>query len=168
MKCLRRESEGGGESERWVSFENDDATRLQRERTTRNSPHQLGIHRLELQLRSSTVHVNEGDVLGQPLVVVPGRSVEDEEEDVEPREKSGGKVDVLDGGDLGVVSTVERVGSSEDGGSSVESGSDSGFGDGDGLLFHDFVDGGSIRLVHLVELVDAADSIVGENESSSL
>jgi len=166
MKCLRTGSKAT-KHEGQFEEKNDERRDLRGEEDS-NSPHQLGIHRLELQLRSSAVHVDEGDVLGQPLVVVPGRSVEDEEEDVEPREKSGGKVDVLDGGDLRVVSTVERVGSSEDGRSSVKGGGDSGFGDGDGLLFHDFVNGGSIRLVHLVELVDAADSVVRENESSSL
>lgn len=41
---------------------------------------------------------------------------------------------------------------------------DTGFGDGDGLLFHGFVDGDLIRDVHLVELVNGADAIVREHE----
>lgn len=50
----------------------------------------------------------------------------------------------------------------------VQSGVDAGLGDGDGLLFHGFVDGGLVFGVHLVEFVDAADAVVGEHESAGL
>ena len=41
-------------------------------------------------------------------------------------------------------------------------------GDGDGLLLHDFVDGGTVDVLHLVELVDAADALIGEHQRPTL
>ena len=109
------------------------------------------------------VHVNVGDVLGEFLVGVAGRLVEHEEEDVETGEEGGGKVDVLNGGESWVVTAVEGVGGCEDGCASVEGGGDACFGNGDGLLFHDFVDRGTVSIVHFVELVYTADAIVGKD-----
>lgn len=37
-------------------------------------------------------------------------------------------------------------------------------GDGDGLLFHDLVDGGAVRVGHLVELVNAADTLIRQHQ----
>ena len=113
------------------------------------------------------VDVHIGDVLGELLVGFPAGLVEDEEEDVEAGEQGGGEVDVLDGRDARVVPAVERVGGREDGRAGVEGGGDAGFGNGDGLLFHDFVDRRAVAVVHLVELVDAADAVVGEDQCSA-
>lgn len=41
-------------------------------------------------------------------------------------------------------------------------------GDGDGLLLHHLVDGRAVGVGHLVELVDAADALVGEHQGSAL
>ena len=62
--------------------------------------------------------------------------------------------------------TVDRVGSGNDTASSVQTGVNSSFGDGDGLLFHDLVNGDSIDVGHLVELVDTDDSSIGEDHGS--
>ncbi len=121
-----------------------------------------------LGLGVPVVHVHVGDVLGELLVGFSIWGVEHEEEDVEAGEQRGGQVDVLDGGDARVVAAVERVGGREDGGARVEGGGDAGFGDGDGLLLHDFVDGRPVAVVHLVELVDAADAVVGEHQGAAL
>jgi hypothetical protein len=107
-------------------------------------------------------------MLGESLVVVPRGRVEDEEEDVEPREESSRQVDVFDRRYLGVVPAVQRVGRREDRGPGVERRRDAGLADRDGLLLHDLVDRRPVRLVHLVKLVDAADAVVGENERASL
>ena len=45
---------------------------------------------------------------------------------------------------------------------------DAGFSDGQGLLLHDLVQHGPGGVVHLVELVNAADSVVGQNQRTSL
>jgi hypothetical protein len=42
------------------------------------------------------------------------------------------------------------------------------FGDRDGLLFHGFVNRSLIFRVHLVEVVDTANTIVGKHECSCL
>ena len=39
--------------------------------------------------------------------------------------------------------------------------------DGYGLLFHHFVDGGSVGVHHLVELVDAAHPLVGQDQGAA-
>jgi hypothetical protein len=45
---------------------------------------------------------------------------------------------------------------------------DASFGNGDGLLFHGLVNGYLIFDFHLVELVDATDSMVGQHEGTRL
>jgi hypothetical protein len=82
-----------------------------------------------------TVHVDVGDVLSEAFVVVASRGVEDEEEEVETGEEGGGEVDIVDGRDLGVVAAVEGVGGGENGSAGVEGRGDSGFRNGDSLLF---------------------------------
>ena len=63
---------------------------------------------------------------------------------------------------------LDGIGSSNDGAPCLESGDDSSFGDGNALLLHSLVDGGPVLVVHLVELVYEADSLVGEHHRSSL
>jgi hypothetical protein len=63
--------------------------------------------------------------------------------------------------------SVDWVRSSNDGATSVERGVDTGLGDRDGLLLHDLVNGDSIDVGHLVELVDADDTSIGEDHRSS-
>ena len=60
-----------------------------------------------------------------------------------------------------VLPAVEGVCGSEDRCPGIERGCDSCFGDGDGLLFHDFMDGRAIVFVHFVKLINAADSHIG-------
>jgi hypothetical protein len=147
--------------------------------------------RLERERWRFLVHVHVGDVLRQALVVVAGRRVEDQEEEIETGQKRGRQIDVVDGGDFRVVAAVQRIGGGQDGSTSVQRGRDTGLGDGNGLiredmsanesdrvwnfrcaishlLLHDFVNGRSVRLVHLVKLVDTANAVVGKDERSSL
>lgn len=41
-------------------------------------------------------------------------------------------------------------------------------GNGNGLLFHDLVDGGTVTFGHFVELIDAANALVGQHECAAL
>ena len=50
----------------------------------------------------------------------------------------------------------------------VEGGGDASFGNGDGLLFHGFVDCHPVVLAHFIELIDAADASIGEYDGSGL
>lgn len=89
----------------------DDRTNLPREGDV--VPQDGGGDGFERERGRLAVHVNVGDVLSEAFVVVPGRSVEDEEEEVETGQERRGEVDVVDGGDLGVVTAVEGVGGGE-------------------------------------------------------
>ena len=67
-----------------------------------------------------------------------------------------------------VIPAVEGIGGSEDRRPGIERGRDSCFGDGDGLLLHDFVDGRAIVFVHFVKLIDAAHSHIGQDKRTRL
>jgi hypothetical protein len=58
-----------------------------------------------------------------------------------------------------VVSSTDRVSSGDDGAPGLERSDDAGLRNGDGLLLHGFVDGGAVSVVHLVELVDEANTL---------
>jgi hypothetical protein len=75
--------------------------------------------------------------------------VQDEEEEVKAREERVWEVHILGDALAFVVPPVERIGSSQHRGTSVERGGDARLGDGDGLLLHHLVDGGPVRFVHL-------------------
>ena len=94
--------------------------------------------------------------------------VQKQENYVETRQQSCREVYVLVGFLALVISSIGRVRSCQNRGSSVESRGDSSFSDGNGLLLHNLVDVRSITLVHLVELIDCTDSCIGENKSSTL
>jgi len=63
-----------------------------------------------------------------------------------------------------VVAAPNRVGGSYDTAPGLQLRHDARLADADGLLFHGFVDAGSVDLVHFVEFVNAADAVVGEHE----
>lgn len=108
--------------------------------------------------------VDGDNVLGEVAVYGLVALVEDDEEEIEARHDGGGHVDVGAQGGFAVVAASHGVGGREDGGARIEGGLDAGFGDGDGLLFHGFVDGDLVGEVHFVEFVDGADAVVGEHE----
>lgn len=70
------------------------------------------------------------------LPSLPGHLVEDEEQEVEPRQQRVRKVDVLAHGSPLVVPPVERVGRREHRRASIEGGRDPGFGNANSLLLH--------------------------------
>ncbi len=107
------------------------------------------------------------DEIRQALVFGRIDGVADDAEDVEAGEDGFGEFDVLGERDGAVVAAADGVGGGDDGAAGLEGGDDAGFGDGDGLLFHGFVDGGAVLVVHLVELVDEAGALVGEDEGAA-
>jgi hypothetical protein len=66
-----------------------------------------------------------------------------------------------------VVAAADRVGGGNDSTAGLQGGDDASFGDGDGLLFHCFVDGGTVFVVHFVKLVYEASAFVGEDEGTA-
>ena len=61
--------------------------------------------------------------------------IQHEIQQVEPRDESRGEVDVAGDGELCVVLRADGVSCSENGCAGIEGGDDTGFCDGDGLLF---------------------------------
>lgn len=80
--------------------------------------------------------------------------VADDEEEIESTHDGGAEVEVGPEGGFGVVAAADGVCGGEDRGTGVEGGVDACFSDGDGLLFHCFVDGDLVAHVHFVEFVD--------------
>ena len=69
---------------------------------------------------------------------------------------------------LDVVTAVCRVGSSKNGGASIEGCGDAGLGNRDGLLLHHLMDGCAVAFLHLVKLIDAAHAHVRKHECATL
>ena len=65
---------------------------------------------------------------------------------------------------LAVIPPTDGISGREDRCTRVERSLDASFGDGDGLLFHRFMDRDLVRDVHLVELVDCTDAIVCQHQ----
>ena len=86
--------------------------------------------------------------------------IEDEVDEVESGEQRRWELDVLNHTKLRVVLRVDRIGSGKDSCASVECADDTCFGNRDSLLFHGFVEDCARVIVHLVELIDAADAAV--------
>ena len=63
-----------------------------------------------------------------------------------------------------LVAPADGVGRGEDGRAGVQGGLDARLGDGDGLLFHGFVDGHLVLGVHLIKLINTADTLKANNQ----
>lgn len=66
-----------------------------------------------------------------------------------------------------IISAKHRVRGGQHAGTRVKHGGDTSLGDGDGLLFHSFVDSDTIFVSHLVELIDTDDTRVSKNHSTT-
>ena len=123
-------------------------------------------------------------MLGHPPVVNLVDLVKHEIQKIESGDQGRRQVDVLRNGQFGVVTRVDRVCSGQNGRPRVEGGDNTGLGDRNGLLLlidvsdasrpeigpthHNLVQYTSCRIGHLVKLVDAAYTAVGEDEGSTL
>jgi len=122
---------------------------------------------LGLLVEALAAHLDTHDVAGDAFVAAFFMLVADDEDHIEAGQDGGLEIDVLAGRLEIVVAAEDRVGGCEDGGAGVEDGGDAGFGDGDGLLLHGFVDGDAVFFAHLVELVDAHYAAVGEDHGAA-
>eukprot|EP00601_Ochromonadales_sp_CCMP2298_P034323 CAMPEP_0173362426 /NCGR_PEP_ID=MMETSP1144-20121109/21795_1 /TAXON_ID=483371 /ORGANISM="non described non described, Strain CCMP2298" /LENGTH=133 /DNA_ID=CAMNT_0014312207 /DNA_START=480 /DNA_END=882 /DNA_ORIENTATION=- len=105
---------------------------------------------------------------GQFSVLVYIRLVQYEVDKVKPGEQGGGQLDVVYDRQFCVVSALHGVGGGQDGGAGVEGGDYAGLGDGDCLLLHCFVQDCARLVRHLIELVNAADAVVGQHQGPTL
>mmetsp|Transcript_127026 Transcript_127026/g.320962 ORF Transcript_127026/g.320962 Transcript_127026/m.320962 type:complete len:236 (-) Transcript_127026:911-1618(-) len=107
-------------------------------------------------------------MVGQPGVLQGVCLVPQHAKDVEAAQDRIREVDVLREGALRVVSSLCWVGHSHHSTASLQRRHNAGFGDGDCLLLHGLVEGGSIVVVHLVKLVDEAHAVIGKDHSTAL
>ena len=113
------------------------------------------------------VSVHPQDVLRDESVSLVVDVVGDDEKEVETGEERVGEGDVLVRVLVHVVLSVDGVGGSDNGASSIERRVDSSFGDGDSLLFHNFVNGDSINLGHFIEFINTDNSSISQDHCSS-
>lgn len=77
--------------------------------------------------------------------------VSDNAQHIETRHDGFRQVHVLGKGQGGVVPSTDGVTGSNDGAPGLQGGDDAGFGDGDALLLHGFVDTGPVCIIHLMD-----------------
>mmetsp|Transcript_39186 Transcript_39186/g.111838 ORF Transcript_39186/g.111838 Transcript_39186/m.111838 type:complete len:458 (-) Transcript_39186:969-2342(-) len=113
---------------------------------------------LGLLLVIAAVHL--AHMQGEHLVLVIIDRIEQQEQQIKPRQQRCWEVDVLNRRLVRVVSAEDRICTCKNGGAAVERGGDPGLCDGHGLLLHDLMNGGAVTFLHLVKLVDAANTHV--------
>lgn len=112
--------------------------------------------------------MNMNNVLGQLDVSFKTRLVQEDKKKIESAQKTVGKIDILMGGFSQIVFSINRIGRSQNRASRVESNRNPSLGNRNSLLLHYFVQSDSIVLLHLVEFVNAADSLISQNKGSGL
>lgn len=106
------------------------------------------------------------DSLGYLSVQFTVVVVQDDVDQVEAGEEGVRQVNVPASRERRVVLSILGIGSSHYTAPGIETGMNACLGNGHCLLFHDFVDGHSVHLGHLVELVDADYSSVCQHHGS--
>ena len=112
--------------------------------------------------------VVSADTVSYLLIFLGVLLIEDDEDQIEARKEGVCHSDVLGRGELRLVLAVNGIGSGYDGAAGVQRAVHACFGDSHRLLLHDLVDGHSVDLVHLVELVDADHAAVSQDHRTCL
>ena len=123
---------------------------------------------LDLTVGFVGVHVKADDVRSDGFIGVDITNIPDNEDRVEAGQNRSLEVDLLGRMLQVVVSALKRVGGGQDRGTRVEDRCDASLGDRDGLLLHCLVDGNTVLRPHLVELIDADNSTIGEDHGTAL
>eukprot|EP00166_Cyanidium_caldarium_P006048 ctg_786.g159 len=123
---------------------------------------QLRLNGLALMLMQT--HNIARDVVVADLVAI----VQNHEEQVETRHDRRRHLQIAAQRLGAVVATADRIGRRQHRGARVQGGLNARLGDGDGLLLHGLVNGHLIAQVHLVEFVDATDTIIGQHQRARL
>ena len=113
------------------------------------------------------IAVHTEDMLRDLAIAEVVNVVRDYEEEIETGEKGVWKGDVTMWVFVGVILAVYRIGGRYNTAAGVEGGVDAGFGNGDCLLFHDFVNRHSVNVAHFVKLVYTNHAPVSENHGAS-
>ena len=132
------------------------------------SPNELHIKRLKVRLRGLQILMNKPNVSREQLIRKPVRLVQHDENQIEPGQKRRRQINIFMRGELLIIPPIKRVRRGQNRGPGVERGNHPHLGDRNGLLLHDLVDRGPVVLAHFVELVDAADAHVRQNQRAAL
>ena len=120
-----------------------------------------------LERLTATVHVE--DELGDLAVVPLVGGVGEREDKVETGDERGREIDLRGQGVRVLVEpSLLGVGGRQHGAPALEGSGDSRLGDGDLLRLHGLVERGPVLLGHLVKLVDACETLVRQDQGSSL
>ena len=87
--------------------------------------------------------------------------------DIKTRKNGISEINIIHEGLLTVITTFDRIGSSNNCTTSLKSSHNTSFWNRNTLLFHSFMNRGSILLIHLVKLINQTDSLVSKNHSST-
>ena len=109
------------------------------------------------------LHVRVDHESSESIVVVFADFILNDGEEVESGKNWGSQVDIVVEIEGHVVGTFQGVCGRYNTASSLETSIDSCFRNGDSLLFHSFVNGGSILIIHLIKLIDQADTFVSQD-----
>jgi len=90
--------------------------------------------------------------------------VQHDKEQIEPAHDRRAHCHVSPQAGLAIIPPANGISSRKDRRACIERGLDASFGDGDGLLFHCLMDRHLVRDVHLVELVNRTDTVIGQHQ----
>ena len=121
--------------------------------------------------RTETVGGEDGAIEkegGDPVVPLPVAGIEHDKYEIESRQEGSANTGIPLDRKLGIVQPSPGIHDGHNGRSGIELAYDPGLGDRYRLLLHGLVYGGPILLLDAPELVDAAHTPVGQNESPGL
>ena len=87
--------------------------------------------------------------------------------DIETRKNGISEINIIHEGLLTVITTFDRIGSSNNCTTSLKSSNNTSLWDRNTLLFHSLMNRGSVLLVHFIKLIDQTDSFISKNHSST-
>ena len=122
----------------------------------------------DLDVILGVLGVQRDQMRGQLPIQRLHRLVQDEIDQIEARKQRGRELEVLHDGEIGVVARIDGVGRGEDRRARVERADNPCLGHRNRLLLHGFVENRPRGVVHLIELVDAADSLVAQHQRAAL
>jgi hypothetical protein len=92
--------------------------------------------------------------------------IKNNENKIKTRHQRIRKCNILSRRNISLVLAIDWISSSNNRASSIECGMHSSFSNSNSLLLHDLMNGYSIRLIHLIELIDTNDTSITKNHST--
>lgn len=110
--------------------------------------------------------VQRYQMTGQSLVEELILWVQNQEDQIETRQKCVGQLNIIDNVLALVPLRLGRIGSCQNGCACIQLTNDACFGNTQGLLLHYLVQDTARRIIHLVELIDTTDAVVGQHKGT--